>query len=198
MIASAIGIKAWLEKTPGVDAVRPSRCVGCGRASRPVGRQLVVHGHGFVERQVRGPLGVGEPPGTVVVAARKFECQACGSVMTVVPTGVLPGRHYSGPAIAHALFLWLVEGLADRVVRARVGAWPIARRGRRRGWTQLYRWTREATALFALPRPVPIGADARTSARRVAELLGHMSTGPDPAARIFAGAASSTTMALTT
>lgn len=135
---------------------------------------------------------------TVVVAARKFECQACGAVMTVVPAGVLPGRHYSGSAIALALFLWLVEGLADRVVRERVGAWPIARRGRRRGWPQLYRWMRDATRLFALPRPVALGADARSSARRVAELLGQMAPGATEAARIFAGAASVTTMALTT
>lgn len=198
MIASAIGIKAWLAETPSVDAVRPARCVGCGRASRPFGARIVLHGQGFVDRQVRGPLGVEDPPGTVVVAARKFECQACGAVMTVVPAGVLPGRHYSGSAIALALFLWLGEGLADRVVRERVGAWPLVGRGGRRGWTQLYRWTREATRMFALPRPVAVGADARTSARRVIGLLGQVAAGANEAARIFAGAASVTTMALTT
>jgi len=198
VIASAIGIKAWLTETPAVDAVRPSRCVGCGRASRPIGARIVVHGHGLVERQVRGPLGVDEAPGTVVVAARKFACQACGAVMTVVPAGVLPGRHYSGSAIALALFLWIVDGLADRVVRARVGAWPLSQRGRRRGWSQLYRWTRDAARLFVLPRPIASGTDARAAARRVASLLGQMALGTDEAARIFAGAASVTTMAITT
>lgn len=198
MIASAIGIKAWLDQTPDVDTVRPTSCVGCGRASRPIGARIVVHGHGLVERQVRGPLGVDETSRTVVVAARKFECQACGAVMTVVPAGVVPGRHYSGSAIAFALFLWLVEGLADRVVRTRVGAWPIAERWRRRGWSQLYRWTREASRMFVLPRPIPRDADARTSARRVVSVLGQTAAGANEAARIFAGAASGTTMGIAT
>ncbi len=189
MIASAVPIKSWLAETPAADAVRPSHCVHCGLASRPFGANLVVHGQGLVERQVRGPLEVGAPSETVVVAARKFECQACWSVMTVVPAGVVPGRHYSGSAIALALFLWLVEGLADRVVRDRIGAWPLARRGRRRGWAQLYRWTRDAARLFVLPRPVSIGADARAVARGVVTLLGHLGCGEDDATRVFAGAA---------
>lgn len=189
MIASAVPIKSWLAGTPPVDAVRPARCVGCGRASRPIGANLVVHGHGIVERQVRGPLGVDEVSGIVVVSARKFECQACGTVMTVVPAGVLPGRHYSGPAIALALFLWLVEGLADRVVRERIGAWPLARGAGRRGWAQLYRWTRDAARLFVLPRPVSTVADPRDAAREVATVLGARAPGASTITRIFAGAA---------
>jgi hypothetical protein len=106
-----------------------------------VGGRLVVHGQGMLERQVRGVLEVDGVPGVVAIAVRRYECQRCGAVMTVVPSGMLARRQYSASSIALALHLWLVVGLPDRQVHQRVGAWQV--RGRcGRGWAQLYRWAR--------------------------------------------------------
>ena len=70
---------------------------------------------------------------------RRYECQRCGAVMTVVPAEMLARRQYSAPSIALALYLRGVAGRPDREVRRCVCAWRI--RGRNgRGWAQLYRW----------------------------------------------------------
>lgn len=156
MIRVAVGIKAWIAQTPSVDEVRPVCCAACRAASRPLGRCLNVHGQGLMPRQVRGVLEVGGEPGVHILAARRYECQRCGAVMTVVPSGVLPRRQYSAPSIALALHLWLVTGLSDRLVRGRVCAWRRRDRSAR-GWAQLYRWARQAAGLFALPPSIGDG-----------------------------------------
>jgi hypothetical protein len=116
-----------------------------------VGGRLVVHGQGLLHRQVRGVLEVDSEPGTVTIAVRRYECQSCGAVMTAVPAGMLARRLYSAPSIALALYLWLVIGLSDRLVRVRICAWQL--RGRSgRGWAQLYRWAGSAASVFGLLR----------------------------------------------
>jgi hypothetical protein len=125
-----------------------------------------VQGQGLVARQVRGPLSVDGEPELVTLLARKYECQTCGAVMTVVPSGVLPGRQYSGPAIALALWWFVLEALSGVAVRARVSPWPTMGRSGRRGWAQLYRWCRDVRSLFSTPRPVPDGA--------LREVVGHV------------------------
>jgi transposase len=171
VIRVAVGIKRWLAKTPCVDEVRPAQCAGCGCASRPVGQGLVVHGHGLLVRQVRGVLSLDEAPGVLSVPVRRYACQLCRTVMTVVPAGMLSRRQYSGPSIAWALYLWLVAGLSDRLVRLKVCAWQV--RGRSaRGWAQLYRWTRHVATLFSLPRKIEVlDADPHAVARRVLSML---------------------------
>jgi len=149
LIQVAVSIKSWTARPPSVEQVRPSRCSGCGAASRPVGGRLVLHGQGVLLRQVRGVLGVDAAPGVVVIAVRRYECQHCRTVMTVVPAGMLARRLYSAPSIALALHLWLAMGHSDREVRTRVCAWQL--RGRcGRGWAQLYRWARTAGSLLFL------------------------------------------------
>lgn len=167
---AAVGIKAWIAKMPCVDEVRPAQCAGCGAASRPVGAGLVIHGHGLLERQVRGLLAVDGRPGVIVVRVRRYACQLCRAVMTVVPAGMLARRQYSGPSIALALYLWLLAGLSDRGVRARVCAWQL-RGSNDRGWAQLYRWARRAASLFVLPRPVAALSGSHETARHVLALL---------------------------
>jgi hypothetical protein len=116
-----------------------------------VGGPLVVHGQGLLQRQLRGVLEVDGEPGVVAIAVRRYECQRCGAVMTVVPAGMLARRQYSASSIALALHLWLELGVSDREVHGRLCAWQL--RGRSgRGWAQLYRWARRAAALFSLPR----------------------------------------------
>jgi len=192
VMRAAVGIKAWMAKTPCVDEVRPTRCAGCGAASRPVGARLVVHGHGLLVRQVRGVLAVGEQPGVFAIAVRRYACQLCRAVMTVVPAGILARRQYSGPSIAWALHLWLIAGLSDRLVRTQVCAWQV-RGCSPRGWAQLYRWADRAVSLFALPRLVSDLIDSREAARRVLTTLRAMSpaalSGAPIGLQIFEGAA---------
>lgn len=192
VMRAAVGIKAWIAKTPCVDEVRPAQCAGCGAASRPVGAGLVVHGHGLLARQVRGVLAVGERPGVIVLWVRRYACQLCRAIMTVVPTDMLARRQYSAPSIALALHLWLMMGLSDREVRAQVCAWQV--RGRNaRGWAQLYRWTDQAASLFALPRAVSLVGHPHDVARRVLTTLRAMSpaavSGTPIVMQIFEGAA---------
>jgi transposase len=167
VIRTAVAIKSWIAQTPSVDEVRPIRCAGCGAASRPVGRCLNVHGQGLMQRQVRGLLDVAGEPGVYELTVRRYECQRCGAVMTVVPAGMLTRRQYSASSIALALHLWLTMGLPDRVVRSRVCAWRRHGLGAR-GWAQLYRWVRHAACLFSLPRPMPSGSPS--------EVAGHVLT----------------------
>lgn len=192
VMRAAVGIKAWIAKTPCVDEVRPAQCARCGAASRPVGAGLVIHGHGLLARQVRGVLAVGEQPGVIVLWVRRYACQLCRAIMTVVPAGVLARRQYSGSSIALALHLWLMMGLSDRVVRTQVCAWQL--RGRNtRGWAQLYRWTDQAASLFALPRAVSVLGHPHDVARRVLTTLRALPSaavsGTSIAVQIFEGAA---------
>lgn len=193
MIRSAVAIKSWLEQTPSVDAVRPSHCVACGTASRPVGACLAVHGQGVVRRQARGLLAEDGEPGIWEILARKYECQRCGAVMTVLPRGMLAGRQYTGSSIALSLWLWLVLGLSDVAVRARVGAWRVRGQSGARGWAQLYRWVRDAGRLFVLPRPIDSTLTARKAAVVAVMMLRALAppTSTSASSQVFMGALSS-------
>jgi hypothetical protein len=146
----------------------------------------------MLERQVRGVLAVDGRPGIVVVWVRRYACQLCRAVMTVVPAGMLARRQYSGPSIALALYLWLLAGESDRSVRTRICAWQV-RGSNDRGWAQLYRWTRQAASLFVLPRPVIALRDAHETARHVLTTLRALASAALSSApveqQIFAGAA---------
>jgi len=48
----------------------------------------------------------------IAILARRYQCQPCGAVVLVVPRGILRRRLYSAGAIALALALWGVAGLA--------------------------------------------------------------------------------------
>lgn len=200
VVASAIGIKSWRARVPSANEVRPARCVGCDAASCPIGSPKVVHGQGLCLRQVRGVVGLEDEPGVVEIEVRKFECQRCGSVMTVVPSELVPRRQYSAPSIALALYLWLVEGQSDSAVRARVCAWRVVSRRGTRGWAQLYRWARTAAMLFPLVRPIANSASVRAIAIAVIDALSSLApvaTISSPmSARVFAGAARVATMAI--
>ena len=108
---SSVGVKAWQTEIPTVSAVRPARCSCCGAASRPAGRNLVIHGDGTRERQMWGPESAEGPPGMVAVRARRYQCQRCGTCMLVVPGEILRRRLYTAPAIGLALALWALLGL---------------------------------------------------------------------------------------
>lgn len=192
MVRTAVAIKAWIAKTPSVDEVRPPHCAGCGAASRPVGGRVAVHGHGLLQRQVRGVLEIDGEPRVYAISVRRYACQDCGAVMTVVPAGMLARRLYSASSIALALHLWLAVGQSDREVREQVCAWRV--RGRNdRGWAQLYRWAHQAARLFPMPRAMLALDHPYAIAKRVLTMLRALSpvalsTAPI-ALQLFEGAA---------
>lgn len=136
----------------------------CGQASRPVGSKLGLHGHGLRDRQVRGPLDPDGPPTWVVIACRRYECTRCGAVLTVVPCGIAPRRHYGHAAIAMALALWAIVGESVAEVRRRVCAWRVSD-GSSARWPALKRWARAARAAFG-----DASMTLETAAQRAAQI----------------------------
>ena len=76
------------------------------RAESPTGGLLGLHGHGLRERQLRGPTAADGSPTTVTIVCRRYQCTHCDAVLTVVPRGVAPFKHYGFAAIAMALAVW--------------------------------------------------------------------------------------------
>ena len=156
-------------------------------ASRPVGRALVLHGHGLRTRQQLGPRTAAAPPTVLELTVRRYRCLACGCVCSVVPRGVVPRKHYSGGAIALALALWAVLRQPAPVVRAQVSPFKRVGPSAIRSWHSLLRWSR------APPWPVESGAcEPRARALDVARhllALSPLSATDNPvAARVFAAA----------
>lgn len=174
MIRSRIPVNEWVQRLPSVDEARPAACAVCGAASRPAGRGLVLHGHGLRGRQLRGPPAVGAPPALREVLARRYECQRCRAVLTVVPREVAPRRHYAATAIALALALYGALGRSQAAVRSSVsrdGAVGLCATYR---WRTLARWIDAVAArtLFPSAPAMPIAGDRRSVARRAAMAIG--------------------------
>jgi hypothetical protein len=169
MIHSPISVKSWYAETPSVEAVRPSRCPGCGAAGSPVGERCQIHGHGLRERVVQGPLAPGERPTTITILARRFWCVVCHAVLLVVPAGVLRLRRYTAMAIGLAFALFGLLDQSPAQVRQAVSSWPVVGATAAAGWATLKRWARAARAgtLFAGRRRAP----PRTPLRQVAEAV---------------------------
>lgn len=170
VVRAGVGVKSWSREMPSAAAVRPASCAACGAASRPVGGQLGLHGHGTRARQVRGPLDVDAPPALVELRVRRYRCRGCGATQTVVPAQVLVRRLYSLAAIALALALWGLEALSARAVRARVSPWRVVGPGAPERWDALRRWAQGARrgALLSCIRPAPGDWTPRAAAARAA------------------------------
>ncbi len=153
-VATSLSIKQWSLELPAVEAVRPAVCPCCGRASRPTGEPLNLHGHGVRVRSVRGPLdAVGPvPKQRLAVVCRRYQCQwvGCGAIVLVGPRELAPGQCYVGTAILLALFHWAVEGLTHGRVWAKVTGHDPRRLDLPDRWRTLTRWGRAALggALF--------------------------------------------------
>jgi hypothetical protein len=143
IVHHVLDVKGWLASPPSTESARPGSCVVCGEASRPVGGGLGLHGHGLRDRQVRGPLDPDSLPTWVVIACRRYTCTACNAILTVVPRGVAPRRHYGFAAIAMALALWAIVDVSIAEVRRRVCASRLTVESPTR-WPALERWARAA------------------------------------------------------
>lgn len=171
-----------------MDAVRPSHCVECGAASRPVGGKLQIHGHGLREREVHGPGGPREEAGIRSVRARRLICLLCGAVMTVVPAEVLPWRRYSGAVIALVLGLWSLCGWGLEKLRSLCSTMTQWNCGEP-GWQSVRRWALAGRAgrLWPCVPELPATWGARQVAERVSWIVAGCGP-PGLASRDFAGA----------
>lgn len=163
-----------MARPPTVGEVRPGRCPACEAPSRPVGGLLGLHGHGLRERHQWGPTELFAAAAAVItVLARRYRCQSCGAVVLVVPRGILRRRLYSAGAIALALALWGVAGLAAPEVRERVSPFAIVGATAAAGWASLRRWSRAVRGgrLFPVVRALPAEASLRQMAARAATTL---------------------------
>lgn len=153
-----------------MDEVRPGRCPVCNAPSRPVGGKLALHGHGWRERDQWGPDEAGGLPQLIAILLRRYQCQPCGAIVMVVPGGLLLRRLYSAGAVALALALWGVVGLAPAETRRRVSPFAIVGTTAAAGWASLRRWSRAVRAgrLFPVVRALPAEATLRQVAARAA------------------------------
>jgi hypothetical protein len=170
-----IDVKEWAKAVPAIGRVRPRRCPCCEAPARPVGARLGLVGHGLRERQVRGPLDASGVGGFVVVRVRRFRCRTCGAVITVVPRGVVRGRHFGAGTIGLAIAL-VSTGLPTRAVRERAGGFGAAEATE---WRTVRAWVEAGLSgrLLRSLRGLP-GLGRAAGARRLASLLvGHAPPG---------------------
>lgn len=177
---------------PSVSMARPSRCLGCFAAARPVGCNLVVHGDGTRERQVRGPETADGPPTMTSVRGRRYECQRCGACMLVVPREILPRRLYTACAIGLALAMWALLGATEAAVRTRISPLGVVGAAACGSWITLRRWAADTACgrLFGTSRASPKDFTLRQQAERAAAALGALApAGLSGAHAAFAGGA---------
>ena len=174
MIRSKISVKSWLARTPTVDEARPATCPVCGAAARPAGGRLGLHGHGLRDRQHRGPPSPEEAPRAPVILSRRYDCQHCPAVLTVVPSETMPRRHYAATAIALALTLYGVRGQSQAEVRAAVSGDAVVGVSAERRWCTLPRWIDAVAerAIFESLPAMPTGQGRRAVAERAAMAIG--------------------------
>jgi hypothetical protein len=109
----------------------------------------------------------------------------CGAVLTVVPRGVAPRRHYGHAAIAMALTLWAIAGVPVASVRRQVCAWPITTEAGSR-WPTLQRWAHAARRSVGDLRLSLIAAAARVAQIAIGRAPPSLRTAPR-AVQAFAG-----------
>ena len=115
-------------------------------------------------------MSPGAKPVMAVLRVRRYQCQPCGAVVTVLPRETAPGRLYTLSAIAWALALFGISRLPEQAVRGATSPWSIVGAAAVRRWISLRRWVAAVAdrRLFRrLPRP-PDGCSARQAAAQIA------------------------------
>lgn len=93
---------------------------------------------------------------------------SCGAILTVVPRGVAPRRHYGHAVIAMALALWAITQEPEAEIRRRVCARRISVESPAR-WPTLARWARAARDALG-----PATSSLKDAAARAAQIaIGH-------------------------
>ena len=108
------------------------------------------------------------------MAARRYRCQRCGGITTVLPGGLCARRHYSASAIGLAFCLFGLVGLSVGETRQRVCTWRAGFELSR--WSTLRSWVEALGSGQLLPRIVtwrrwPVHGSLRQGAERAAACL---------------------------
>jgi hypothetical protein len=132
------------------------------------------------ERHQWGPAELGGAPALLGILLRRYMCQSCGAVVVVGPRGLVRRRLYSAGAIALALTLFGVLGIAPGEVRRRVSPLRIVGATAAASWASLRRWSRavRARSLFPGIRALPDDSTLREVAARAATTLAACAPGP--------------------
>jgi hypothetical protein len=127
---------------------------------------LQVVGHGLRDRQLRGCLDADDAPASITIRARRYQCRACGAVITVVPVGVAARRHFGAGTLGLAVAL-VGQGYRARQIRDRLGGLGAPEV---HGWVTLRRWTVALVGGVLLPRlgALPLAAPRARAARAAA------------------------------
>lgn len=112
----------------------------------------------------------------------------CGAILTVVPRGVAPRRHYRHAAITMALTLWAIAREPVSKVRRRVSAWPLTIEAVPR-WPSLERWARVARDALGDASLSLIAAAARTAQIAIGRAPPSLRTAPRAAQALAGGSA---------
>lgn len=113
---------------------------------------------------------------------RRYECQRCTAVVTVVPSETLSGRLYSAAAIAWALALYGLSLFTPASIRELVSPWRVVGDGSRTRWRTLHRWCVAAAQgnLFAHVPPMPTGNARAIAAAAATTISAFAIPRPDP------------------
>ena len=133
---------------------------------------MKIHGHGTIERQLRGPTIPDGRPVCIVEVCRRYLCIACNTVIRVLPAAATARKHFSGAAIALALAAWGLCAMSARQVRALVNNARLEGAAAR-GWRTLKRWADDVRAgqLFAIEALRTLPEGRRECAARAAQAL---------------------------
>lgn len=133
-----------------------------------------MQGHGRRARQLRGPPAPDAPPEGNPILVRRYECQHCWAILTVVPAETAPRRHYGATAIALALALFGSLGQTQAQVRAAVSSDTVVGVRAERRWHTLARWVDAVgeRRLFAALPAMPVEQGRRAIAERAAMAIG--------------------------
>lgn len=120
-----------------------------------------------------------------MIACRRYRCVHCDAILTVVPRGVAPRRHYGHAAVALALTLWAIAREPVEAVRQRVCARRITDESATR-WPTLERWARAARRTLGDTSLTLIAAAARAAQIAIGRAPPSLRTAPR-AVQAFAG-----------
>jgi len=118
---------------------------------------------------------------------RRYRCQHCKAITTVLPRGAVRARHFSATAIGLACVMYGLAGASLRDTRARVSPWQSSEPG----WPAMRRWLDAIAAgkMFGSVRPWPDRWPRRGQAARVGQAVLGAATAEGPLeVRAFAGA----------
>jgi hypothetical protein len=118
-----------------------------------------------------------------MVRLRRYRCLACGAVVSVGPSELVPRWLFSAPAIGWALWLFGVAKQSAAKVRSQVSPWSTVGATAAAGWVTLRRWASAVRdrRLFALVRRCPAKWSARKVAERAATTLAALAAPADRA-----------------